>query len=154
MRFFSVVFMFTPIYQRLEGNVPPSPRIEIFFLNMNTIDSLAFMFSLIYLPTPLLPCPTFISSLSNTLKRKPLIFKFKWHFGSWQCTPPTPISKKIFLSKVRFELANVPPPRIKKLFLSKVRFQLPESEKKSFIRSFELADVPTPPRIKRNFIRS
>ena len=38
---FSIAFMFSPIYLKLEGNVPP-PRIEIFFLDMNTIDSLAF----------------------------------------------------------------------------------------------------------------
>ena len=25
--------------------------------------------------------PTYISSLSNRMKRKPLIFKFKWNFG-------------------------------------------------------------------------
>ena len=40
---FSIAFMFSTIYLRLEGKVPsPPPRIEIFFLNMNTIDSLAF----------------------------------------------------------------------------------------------------------------
>ena len=37
---FSIAFMFSPIYLRLEGNVPP-PQLK-FFLNMNTIDSLAF----------------------------------------------------------------------------------------------------------------
>ena len=34
---FSIAFMFSPIYLRLEGNVPPYPRIY-----MNTVDSLAF----------------------------------------------------------------------------------------------------------------
>ena len=36
---FSIAFMFSTIYLRLEGNVPP--RLKI-CLNMNAIDSLAF----------------------------------------------------------------------------------------------------------------
>ena len=60
------------------------------------------------------------------MKRKPLIFNFKWNFGLilgqhdilvlGDVLPPSPHkSEKFFLSEVRFELADVtPPPRIEK----------------------------------------
>ena len=43
--------MFSPIYLRLAGNVPPHPPKIGIILNMNTIEffSIAFMFSPIYL---------------------------------------------------------------------------------------------------------
>ena len=34
----SIAFMFSPIYPRLEGKVPPTPKGLKFFLNMNAIE--------------------------------------------------------------------------------------------------------------------
>ena len=93
-----------------------------FFLNMNTIDSLPFMFSPIY-PASL---PTYIFSLPNTVKRKPLIFNFKWNFGwilgqhgqfgYWLCTlpPPTPIRTFFLYPKLDLSWQIPPPPGLKK----------------------------------------
>ena len=69
--------------------------------------------------------PTYISSLSKTVKRKPLIFNFKWNFG-W-----------ILGQHDILVLGDVPPSRIRIFFLSKVRF--------------ELAHVPLPPRMRKTF---
>ena len=103
---------------RLDGNVPPT-EIEIFLKH----ECYRFLSILLMgnLPPPSLP--TYISRFSKTVKRKPLIFNFKWNFG-WilgqhdtfeledvpTTTPnPNPRITKKFLSEVRFELANVPP---------------------------------------------
>ena len=75
------------------------------------------------LPTSL---PTCISSLSKTVKRKLLIFNFKWNFG-WILgqhdimvlgnVPLTALPPwEFFLSEVRFELADVPPLESEKCF--------------------------------------
>ena len=108
--------MFSTVYLRLEGNVPHSSQIEIFFKH----ECCRFLSILVMGDlTPATSLPTDISSLSKTVKRKPLIFNFKWNFG-WILgqhdilvlgdVPPPTKSEKNFLSKVRFELANVPPP--------------------------------------------
>ena len=81
----------------------PSPGLKI-FLNMNAIDSL----------------PTYISSLSKTVKRKPLIFNFKWNFD-WilgqhdilvlgDVPTPTPESENFFYLKLDLSLLMYPPP--------------------------------------------
>ena len=68
-------------------------------------------------PSPSLP--TYISSLSKTVKRKPQIFNCKLNFG-WILGqhdilvladgPHLLESENFFLSEVRFELDDVPPP--------------------------------------------
>ena len=75
---FSIAFMFSTIYLRLEGNVPPLSGLNIFFH-----ECFRFLIILVMgdLPLPPHTLPTFISSLSKTVKRKPLIFNFKWNFG-------------------------------------------------------------------------
>ena len=70
----------------------PPPMIEI---NMNAIENnWGQQVHFTNLPPPLHSLQTYISSLWNTLKRKPQFFKFNWDFGStWHCssgwcTPP------------------------------------------------------------------
>ena len=76
--------MFSTIYLRLEGKVPlPPPRIEI-VLNMNTIDSLAFMSSLIYPPPPqhhTLPCLEYIHfPFITCTEKKTSVFQVQMEF--------------------------------------------------------------------------
>ena len=117
-------FMFSPIYLRLEGNVlPPHPGLKIFFKH----ECYGFLSILVMGNLPPLPClPIFLVCQRQTVKRKPLIFNFKWNFG-WilgqhdilvlgDVTPPPTRIRNFFLSKIRFELANVPPPQNQKIF--------------------------------------
>ena len=94
-----------------------------FFLNINTIDSLALTFSPIYSPLPH-SWPTYISSLPKTVKRKPLISNFNWNFG-WilgqhdilvlgdvPLPPPPPNQNNFFYQKLDFSwLMYTPPPQ-------------------------------------------
>ena len=85
------------------------------------------------LPKMKLPIVRLIWNFSN--------FRSRWHFGSCRCTPSPNQKKNFFLSKVRFELTDVPlpPPESEKNFLSEVRFELtdvppphPQNEKVGF----------------------
>ena len=101
--------MFSPTLK----DVPP-PRIEI-FLNMNTIDSLAFMFSLIY-PLPFLANIHFYSVKCTEKKTYDFQVQLEfwvnmifWFLADVHPPPPFPRIRKNFLSEVRFDFANVPP---------------------------------------------
>ena len=113
----------------MEGNVCP-PRIEIFLKH----ECYRFLSILVMgdLPTSL---PTYISSLSKTVKRKPLIFNFKWNFG-WILGQhdilvlgdvPSPKSEIFFLLKLDLSwLIPPPPPKqgLKKKIFKKIKCPL------------------------------
>ena len=94
----------------------PPPRIENFFKHK------CYRFLSILVMGDLHPpsVPTYISSLSKTVKRKPLIFNFKWNFG-WilgqhdilvldDVPPPPRIRKKCFYLKLDLSWPMYPPP--------------------------------------------
>ena len=139
--------MFSPIYLRLAGNVPPPPKDWHFFKHeyYRISFSIAPMFSPIYLRLEgnvrlastfyqSTPPPTFLAYIHlyflEYTEQKTCFSNSAGIFGQHDIVvlmypPPPKNHKRIFLSEVRLELTNVPPPpNQKRILLSEVRFEL------------------------------
>ena len=92
--------MFSIIYLRLEGKVPPLPGIEL----GSEMSQVSEVNECILQSTS--PPPPF-QHMMLCLTRKLVSFNFRWIFEicRWKKS-----DKKYFLTNVRFELGNVPPP--------------------------------------------
>ena len=133
--FCSVTFMFSPIYLRLEDVPPPSPRNYTWIWDKPGQRGRWVHFTIYPHPSSTWSYAwqgnLWISISDGYLKfadgkNQKKIFFNQCQIWVGQCTPPPPprIRKKI-LSKVRFELADVPPPRIRNFFYLKLDLSWP-----------------------------